>query len=508
MAKTTGNKRRRSSEQNVDLGCHITGFEGLDSPVDSMEACLAAMEGAQQRDDETHSSRHEHAYSGAAKPREPDNVWKRAMKEWVMNGKYTIGLPNPQAEVSRHFHTQQLSSHLLKQCPSLRMPAFERWWIDSKWEEYDAAVTTTNDDPVMPCRPSPESEASLRLIEEIVHSDDNLTNEQAHDVVQDLCFKTKTAVQEISSMVSRRLTPLGKGSRIELEKGSTQHTLRYKRKSWKKPYAVQVNVTHYDKLWNAFNKVYPSLKGEKKVLPSFHVLIFCLLMRYSSLSGGHLLNELRGGGMQGAVMPDTFAVLQRFFPLQEILECFASPWNAQLPLFASAFEDLDTHFGSVGDFRQLVLSEGVFEVNPPFSPGLMVKMVEQVNEKLAAATQESKQLTFFVIVPTAEEDSPGSAPPAKRHAEKSFSAMIHSPYCRLHVVLASREHGYVEGAQHLRPTRYKQSPYDTSLIMLQTDAAHKEFSKKRKSFEKKIRKAFASRHEEEIIERKQKKGRS
>ena len=355
----------------------------------------------------------------------------------------------------------------------------------------------------MPCRPSPESEASHRLIQEIVHSDDNLTKKDAQEVVNDLCLKTKRAVQEVSNMASRRLAPLGKGSRIELEKGTSQHTLRYKRKSWKKAYAVQVNVTHYDKLWDAFNKVYPSLTREKKVLPSFHVLIFCLLLRYSALSGGHLLNDLRGGGMQGAVMPDTFAVLQRFFPLQEILECFASPWNAQLPLFASAFEDLDTHFGSVGDFRQLDLSEGVYQVNPPFSPGLMVQMVEQLDEKLAVATQESKRLTFFVIVPTAQDE--GSQPaPAKRHAEKSFSTMIKQ--CRLHMVLASREHGYVEGAQHLRPTRYKQSPYDTSLILLQSEAAHKEFSNKHKSFEKEMRKAFASRHEEEILERKQKKG--
>ena len=118
MAKATGKKRRRNSAQNVDLLCNITGVEGLHSQADdSTEACLAAMEGAQQHqsgDEQTPSnimSKNGVAYSSAsAKPRAHDNVWKRAMKEWVMNGKCTEGLrlPNPQAEVSRHFQTHQL----------------------------------------------------------------------------------------------------------------------------------------------------------------------------------------------------------------------------------------------------------------------------------------------------------------------------------------------------------------------------------------------------------------
>ena len=136
-----------------------------------MEACLAAMEGAQQQggDEQTPSnimSNNGVAYSSvSAKPRAHDNVWKRAMKEWVMNGKCAEGLrlPNPQAEVSRHFQTQQLSSFLLKQCPSLRMPAFERWWIDSKWEEYDSVFTILLQMMIQSCRVGRRPNPRLRI---------------------------------------------------------------------------------------------------------------------------------------------------------------------------------------------------------------------------------------------------------------------------------------------------------------------------------------------------------
>jgi hypothetical protein len=85
--------------------------------------------------------------------------------------------------------------------------------------------------------------------------------------------------------------------------------------------------------------------------------------------------------------------------------------------------------------------------------------------------------------------------------------MIKSRYLSKHFVLKSREHGYIEGSQHLRPTRYKESQYDTSVIILQSKAA-KEKGKSSpnftsKDFEDDLRLAFASRHQLELGERRQ-----
>ena len=80
--------------------------------------------------------------------------------------------------------------------------------------------------------------------------------------------------------------------------------------------------------------------------------------------------------------------------------------------------------------------------------------------------------------------------------------MVSSPFCQKHIVFAKRAHGYLEGAQHLRPTKYKESAYDTSVILLQSKKAISVKSKELlKKFESDLRTAFASRHSVEIAER-------
>ena len=46
-----------------------------------------------------------------------------------------------------------------------------------------------------------------------------------------------------------------------------------------------------------------------------------------------------------------------------------------------------------------------------------------------------------------------------------------APIARLHVCPAAADHGFVDGAQHTRAYAFRQSPYDTTLFFLQTDAA-------------------------------------
>ena len=74
-----------------------------------------------------------------------------------------------------------------------------------------------------------------------------------------------------------------------------------------KPFVVKINSTHYTKLRKMFDAVHPS--QDSNTIHIFHHLLFVLLLRYSSLAGGHLLNDLRGGGMQGSVNQDVFAFL-------------------------------------------------------------------------------------------------------------------------------------------------------------------------------------------------------
>lgn len=286
---------------------------------------------------------------------------------------------------------------------------------------------------------------------------------------------------------------------------------------------MKVNITHYDKLKQRFllahntvmcaSDLEDSNRRPSKALYALHLLIMVITLRMSSFSGGQLLDEFRGGGMQGAINEQGFAVLQEFFPQGVLLECFGSPLNATLPFFASAFEELDWHFGSVGDLSQChtELKDGCCgQANPPFTPGFTEFLAEWILQRLSQANDDNKSLSFLVIIPSVHDQELATsairmASAVKRFAKRAHRQMVDSDTCTLHLVLPAKEHGYVEGAQHLRPTRYKKSLYDTSVILLQSKRARDTTVLSKERFEARIREAFAERHSEETKKRSERK---
>lgn len=212
--------------------------------------------------------------------------------------------------------------------------------------------------------------------------------------------------------------------------------------------------------------------------------------------------------MQGAIHSEVFDCISAFsnYSHETILECFASPLNVFNSQYCSIFHrDIDAHFGSIGDFFALPIgffqAHGVHEANPPFSPGLMQAMVDQMEKHLAYASAQEICLSFLVVVPTCKQIQDGNL--VHEFAFKSFQSMIKSEFFSKHIELPAREHGYIEGSQHLRPTRFKESQYNTSIIVLQSlPAKENNASLCGKDFETKIRQAFSSRHKLELFDRK------
>ena len=423
-------------------------------------------------------------------------------------------------------------------------------------------TVATGSDPILASCPS-ILPASDRLVHEIVHAsrqtscndsskvislnDDD--TDDARRIVKELCRRTSTAVQELvqKRRQSHQQSPLQKGDRIVLEEptkedseeGNSSSTvvvvdLVYHRKRWKQPFRIRLNECHYKRLEQLFLHTHglSSLDTADKGPPKstgggkratrhiLHLIVMTLTLRYSSLSGGQLLNDLRGGGMQGAIHEHVFAVIQQAFSspqrLLPILEGFASPFNHVCVNYASAFvEDVDFHFGAAHNFWNLNLDslprDFVCELNPPFAPALMNKLANFLtNDLLPVGESNMQAISFLVIVPTVNNKQSNSSqladedtlPPAKRFAQSSFQRLVSSAFCSLHIVLEERKHGYIEGAQHLRPTRYKESQYDTSVILLQTSMARKSFNPNSLSiFEANVRRASASLHDEELASR-------
>ena len=258
--------------------------------------------------------------------------------------------------------------------------------------------------------------------------------------------------------------------------------------------------------------------------------------------------------MQGAVHDTVFDCLSKWFGedgSEAGAECFASPFNQALSKYFSAFPspDLDGHFGSHGDFfypesssSSLFLRPGWFELNPPFSPGVMTKMAHRITELLDMQSNLDLDVTYVVIIPTVRcntrtknADPAKSATKKKKKKEKHpggdgdntttnlmtavvnqaaaqpFFHLTNSRYCKCHIVLPPREHGYIEGSQHLRPTQFKESQYSTSVIVLRTKCSISgrrsmgdDDEDTKELFEIELREAFSSRHAMEVAQRKEK----
>ena len=67
-------------------------------------------------------------------------------------------------------------------------------------------------------------------------------------------------------------------------------------------------------------------------------------------------------------------------------ECFASPINATLASFCSAFADTDAPFGSVGSFFDCdFTSGGCYQVAPPYNDVVLQRMAVKLEHSLDVA---------------------------------------------------------------------------------------------------------------------------
>ena len=180
---------------------------------------------------------------------------------------------------------------------------------------------------------------------------------------------------------------------------------------------------------------------------SFEEAVFCLLCRYDMLQGAGLQ-----AGVPGKIMD---VLLDR---LDCRMECFASPLNCRYQNYASAFDDVDGCFGSLGSFFHLDFSEGgCYEANPPFCEGLIARMNTTIQKALA---NTSDPLMFVVFVPAWKESS----------AYQQLLAETHD-FLTKHLLLEQGKHWYAEGTQHRRKGSFRVASFDTSIIFYQNDAA-------------------------------------
>jgi hypothetical protein len=234
----------------------------------------------------------------------------------------------------------------------------------------------------------------------------------------------------------------------------------------KKRQLLKLNPVHLAKL----RTQYEATKGaaiaadDPKEEQAFLDAVFCLLARYQTI---------QGHGFQAAVAEAAFGVLHEDLGVD--LEVFASPLNSTYARHCSAFRDTDACFGSLGSFFDLHPQEGSFEANPPFVLGVMDAMVTHITSLFTASTGP---LSFVVVVPKWDQAA-------------FYTSLSSSPWLQRKMVIVKEEHGFCDGASFQRQDRFRDSPYDTVVFLLQNQAGAKKWPASTE-IEGRIRRGFAA----------------
>nr|CCA19485.1 conserved hypothetical protein [Albugo laibachii Nc14] len=227
---------------------------------------------------------------------------------------------------------------------------------------------------------------------------------------------------------------------------------------------VKCSAAHYSKLKHLHSIQVQCDRDGKSPLMNPNEAIFCVLMRYMALDGG---------GLHASLNEECFDVMLQYFDCQ--MECFASPLNSRYQQYCSAYPDTDFRFGSIGSFFHFYPQSGCYESNPPFLPRLIERMATHMTALLKSAEEA---LMFIIVVP------------AWKHT-KAWQLLHESPYKNSYVFLRQKNHGFCEGKQQTRKTRWRIASSDSSIFFWQNKKAQEKWPVHKEGIQK-LEQAFRS----------------
>lgn len=199
---------------------------------------------------------------------------------------------------------------------------------------------------------------------------------------------------------------------------------------------------------------------------AFEQHLGAMLLRYSMLMEPTKETSFSGVNLHAAIPPALFRMLGE--KMGVTTECFASPLNATLRYFMSAFPDVDAPFGSIGSFftydfryRGLPMIEGSpsngpsgsYEANPPFTEDMIQNMINHMENLLTQADSAGTPLSFFIVIPDWQ------SPPA--------NAIKASRWKKFEMIVPASQHRFIGGQQHISEGSFT-ATFDTYIAVLQS----------------------------------------
>lgn len=116
--------------------------------------------------------------------------------------------------------------------------------------------------------------------------------------------------------------------------------------------------------------------------------IYILFTRYMTISNGN---------NQASILPSFKKLIKEKLNIK--IELFGSPLNTSFTTFGSYFYDIDKHFGSIGNFFNMNIIRGYYEINPPFDRCIIHKIFKICLNFLEISENNKEPLLFLFIIP-------------------------------------------------------------------------------------------------------------
>ena len=306
--------------------------------------------------------------------------------------------------------------------------------IGKRWcSSYEEWIATARETVLIPTSEASRSALAEKLAK---HGAGEAEIEESCEVMM---VKSRELARNLARERSHRSAGSLEEEKVRLKRDEASVTLALGSTS------VRVNAEHFDKLRKLYERCNDAMRED-----AFITATFAMVCRYDAAQGGQVRFA---GGHHTALHGEAFDVLRDGLGCG--MELFASPLNCRWPKFCSAHGDVDAPFGSVGSYDGFAPKRGCYEVNPPFEPALVANVAKHLDARLADADALDESLTFIVVTPHWPN-------------RPCWEALRRSRFCRRVEVIPLREHGYYEGAQHRKKSKYRLSSCDSSLIFLQS----------------------------------------
>lgn len=304
--------------------------------------------------------------------------------------------------------------------------------------------------------------STLFLDEEaVVRLRTSLAREMAIDHRDEILNKLSTLDNIVNDMYNRYLslsssTDIGTTISIDSAKGTISvnpnSTLRTTLLSLDRElgYVMKYPQCHGTKAFMCMNILPSKIDSLRKRYngSSFDTDIASMCMRYASLMEPSKESLFSGVNIHAAIPVSLFNMASKY--LRVDTECFASPLNATLDRYMSAFPDTDMSFGSIGSFYSYTFdTDGSYEVNPPFIPYMIQTMIDRLDIIL----DRDVALSFMVVVPDWNVDV--------------INMIKTSRWNRYDIVIQASRHRFRAGQQHIVDTSFT-STFNTYVAILQS----------------------------------------